>query len=186
MNATPRRSHPRAPLVEIAVAAADQGMKLKPKDHAEDVALFRVQLLGPVLHAELSRGELMSELRALAQKRFVPPGTDTSRTYSVPTLLRWRRVYLKRGLAGLRPASRRLGDALGLSDKQRELLLEIRRQHPAVPANVILETLEGPVGKRKAVSVDRPGSRSGHERAQSGRHPVERCAGRGLGGWKCG
>lgn len=116
-------------------------MKLKPKDHAEEVALFRAQLLGPVLHAELSRGELLAELRAVAQKRWVPPGTDVSRTYSVPTLLRWRRDYLKEGLAGLRPASRRLGDALALSDDQRDLLLEIRRQHRAVPANVILDTL---------------------------------------------
>lgn len=118
-------------------------MKLKPKDHAEEIALFRAQLLGPVLHAELSRGELLAELRVVAQKRFVPPGADTSRTYSVPTLLRWRRAYLKGELAGLRPVSRRLGDALALSDEQRELLLEIRRQHPAVPANVILDTLEG-------------------------------------------
>ncbi len=118
-------------------------MKLRPKDHAEQVALFRAQLLGPVLHAELSRGELLAELRVVAQKRFVPPGADTSRTYSVPTLLRWRRAYLAEGLAGLRPVSRRLGDALALSDEQRDLLLEIRRQHPAVPANVVLDTLEG-------------------------------------------
>lgn len=118
-------------------------MKLEPKDHAEKVALFRAQLLGPVLHAELSHGELLAELRVVAQKRFVPPGADTSRTYSVPTLLRWRRAYLKRGLDGLCPQSRRVGDALSLSDEQRELLLEIRRQHPAVPANIILDTLEG-------------------------------------------
>ena len=118
-------------------------MKLQPKDHAEEVALFRAQLLGPVLHAELSRGELLAELRVVAQKRFLPPGADTSRTYSVPTLLRWRRAYLKDGLAGLRPVSRRVGDALALSDEQRDLVLEIRRQHPGVPANVILDTLEG-------------------------------------------
>jgi transposase InsO family protein len=118
-------------------------MKLEPRDHAEAVALFRAQLLGPVLHAELARGELLAELRLLAKRRFVPPGADTSRTYSVPTLLRWRRAYLAKGLAGLRPQSRRLGDALALSEGQRELVLEIRRQHPAVPANVVLETLEG-------------------------------------------
>lgn len=117
-------------------------MNIEPKDHAEQVALFRAQLLGPVLHAELSRGELVAELRALATRRFVPPGSDTTRTYSVPTLLRWRRVYLRDGLGGLRPASRRLGDGLALTDEQRALVLEIRRQHPAVPANVILATLE--------------------------------------------
>ena len=70
-----------------------------------------------------------------------PPGSDTTRTYSVPTLLRWRRRYRKHGLVGLRPVPRCLGDALALSNVQRELLLEIRRQHPRVPANVILETL---------------------------------------------
>jgi len=117
-------------------------MKLKPKDHGEHVALFRAQLLGPVLHAELARGELLAELRALAERRFLPPRSDTTRTYSVPTLLRWRRAYLANGLDGLRPESRRVGDALALTDEQRELLLEIRRQHPAVPANVILATLE--------------------------------------------
>lgn len=117
-------------------------MKLKPKDHAEQVALFRAQLLGPVLHAELARGELLAELRAVAARRFMPPGSDITRTYALPTLLRWRRAYLSDGLDGLRPDSRRLGDALALSDEQRDLLLEIRRQHPAVPANVILATLE--------------------------------------------
>lgn len=118
-------------------------MKLKPKDHAEEVALFRAQLLGPVLHAELARGELLAELRVLATRRFLPPGADTTRTYSLPTLLRWRRAYLAHGLDALRPASRQQGDALALTDAQRELLLEIRRQHPGVPANIILDTLEG-------------------------------------------
>lgn len=118
-------------------------MKLKPKNHSEQVALFRAQLLGPVLHAELARGELLAELRVLATRRFLPPGSDTTRTYSVPTLLRWRRAWLANGLDGLRPQCRRLGDALELTDEQRELVLDIRRQHPAVPANVILATLEG-------------------------------------------
>jgi transposase InsO family protein len=118
-------------------------MKLEPKDHAEQVALFRAQLLGPVLHAELARGELLAELRVLATRRFLPPGADSTRSYSLPTLLRWRRAYLARGLDALRPVSRRQGDALALTDAQRELLLEIRRQHPGVPANVIVDTLEG-------------------------------------------
>ena len=35
-------------------------VKLCPKDHAEEVALFRVQVLGPVLNRELQRGELVA------------------------------------------------------------------------------------------------------------------------------
>lgn len=115
--------------------------KLCPKDHAEEVALFRVQVLGPVLNRELHRGELLAELRVLATRRLRPPGSVSTRTYSVPTLLRWHRRYRKEGLAGLRPVSRRSGDAQALTDAERELLLQIRREHPAVPANVILETL---------------------------------------------
>ena len=115
--------------------------KLTPNDHAEEIALFRAQILGPVLRRELARGELLAELRALSTMHFRPPGSDCTRSYAVPTLLRWRRAYLRDGLRGLVPKSRRLGEALALTEAQRDLLLEIRRQHPAAPASVILETL---------------------------------------------
>lgn len=114
---------------------------IEPKDHAEEVALFRAQVLGPVLRRELARGELLAELRVLSTLKFRPPGSPHTRSYAVPTLLRWRRAYLKDGLAGLRPQSRRQGNALTLTDSQRDLLLEIRREHPGVPASVILDTL---------------------------------------------
>jgi transposase InsO family protein len=116
---------------------------LHPKDHGEEVALFRAQVLGPVLNRDLERGELLLELRALSCRRFRPPGSDTTRRFAVPTLLRWRRRYQKGGLEALRPASRQKGDALAITAEQRKLMLAIRRQHPSVPANVILATLEG-------------------------------------------
>lgn len=115
--------------------------ELRPKDHAEEVALFRAQVLGPVLNRDLQRGELLATLRELSTRRFRPPGAGCTRTYAVPTLLRWHRAYRKSGLEGLRPASRRQGDALAVSDELRALLLEIRRQHPATPASVILQGL---------------------------------------------
>lgn len=115
---------------------------LRPRDHAERVALFRAQLLGPVLNRELYRGELLAELRVLAKRRFRPPDSDRTRTFSVPTMLRWLRRYRAQGLAGLEPVCRRRGDGLALTDEQRQLLLEIRRQHPAVAASTILQTLE--------------------------------------------
>lgn len=114
---------------------------IKPNDHAEEIALFRAQILGPVLRRELARGELLAELRVLSTMHFKPPGVDCSRSYAIPTLLRWRRAYLKDGLRGLLLKSRKIGEALALTDAQRELLLEIRRQHPAAPASVILDTL---------------------------------------------
>lgn len=117
--------------------------QIKPKDHAEEIALFRAQILGPVLRRELARGELLAELRELSTMYFRPPDSDCTRSYALPTLLRWRRAYLKDGLRGLLPKSRKIGEALALTDVQRELLLEIRRQHPAAPASVILDTLVG-------------------------------------------
>jgi transposase InsO family protein len=116
---------------------------LRPRDHREEVALFRAQLLGPVLNRDLERGELIAELRAISHRRFRPPGSDSTRRYAVPTLLRWRRLYQKGGLEALRPKSRRQGDALALGAEELTLVLEIRRQHPSVPASVILATLEG-------------------------------------------
>ena len=115
--------------------------KLRPRDHAEEVALFRAQVLGPVLNRDLQRGELLAELRVLAKRRFRPPSSDRTRTFSVPTLLRWHRRFRAKGIDGLRPVSRRVGDALELTEAERDLLLQIRREHPAVPANVILDTL---------------------------------------------
>ena len=116
--------------------------KLRPKDHAEAIALFRAQVLGPVINRDLERGELLQLLREISQVRFRPPGSERTRSYALPTLLRWNRAYRIGGLTGLRPEPRSVGDALGVSEEMRELLLEIRRQYPSTPANNILTTLE--------------------------------------------
>jgi transposase InsO family protein len=115
---------------------------LRPKDHAERVALFRAQVLGPVLNRDLDRGELTEELEKLSHRRFRPPDSDTTRSYSVQTLRRWHRAYREGGLEALRPASRKTGHAQALTERERKLLLDIRREHPSTPTGVIVETLE--------------------------------------------
>ena len=40
--------------------------ELKPKDHAEAVALFRSEIIGALTRRELDRGELREELERLA------------------------------------------------------------------------------------------------------------------------
>ena len=68
--------------------------EMRPKDDREAVALFRAQLLGPLLcRGALERGELAELLRALSEERVRPPGSDITRTYSVPTLERWYYAY---------------------------------------------------------------------------------------------
>lgn len=116
---------------------------LTPKDGAEEVAHFRAQLIGPLLVRDLPRGELQSRLSELSQIRVRPPGSKILRTYAVPTLQRWYYLHRKGGIAALAPAPRRdRGAARALSDDQRELLLQIRREHPRASAELIVRTLE--------------------------------------------
>jgi len=66
---------------------------LKPKNHAEAVAVFRSEVVGSLCRRELSHGDLVAEFRALAKERFRLPGADVTKTISVPTLERWFYAY---------------------------------------------------------------------------------------------
>jgi len=115
---------------------------LTPRDHAEAVALFRAQIIGALTRRDLDRGELAAALRALAAERYRPPGSATTRQFGASTLERWFYAYRGGGLAALRPRPRSdRGRARELTLEQRELLLEIRREHPTASAALILRTL---------------------------------------------
>lgn len=120
------------------------GEKLGPKDGAERVALFRVQVIGPLLARDFQdHGELAEEIRALAAKWHRPPESALGRQYSAPTIERWYYEYKRGGLDALRPRRRSdTGHARELTEEQRDLLLEIRREHPRATASLILRTLE--------------------------------------------
>lgn len=115
---------------------------LKPKDHAEAVALFRSQVVGAVCRRDLDRGELRVALRALSEQRFRLPGRKTTRTFSIPTLERWYYAYRRGGLSALRPRPRSdRGRAQDLAPTLRELLCDIRREHPSASVPLIVRTL---------------------------------------------
>jgi putative transposase len=118
--------------------------ELKPKDHAEAVALFRAQVLGPLVCRDwLGRGERAGELRALSREAWRPPGAAVSRSYSVTTLERWYYLYRHGGFEALKPERRSdRGYAQALSEEQEALVLDVRRDHPRVSAALILRTLE--------------------------------------------
>jgi transposase InsO family protein len=128
------------------------GEALGPKDHAEKVAIFRAQLIGPLLTRDFcSRGELADEIRKITRANHRPPDSRVSRKYSQPTIERWYYAHKRYGLAGLVPKRRSdRGHARELTDAQRKLLLEIRREHPSASAALILRTLEidGRIAKR--------------------------------------
>lgn len=121
-----------------------QGAQLAPKDAAETTAVFRAQVIGPLLtRAFASHGDLAEALRALSRERHRAPGSSVTRTYSEATLERWYYRFKKSGLAGITPRRRSdTGHARELTDAQRDLLLAIRREHPSTSAALILRTLE--------------------------------------------
>ncbi|MCP4918525.1 MAG: transposase [Proteobacteria bacterium] len=117
--------------------------ELGPRDHAEAVAQFRAQIVGHLLSQDLAHGELKAELRRLAKIRRRPPGWSRTRTFGVSSLERWYYAYKKGGLEALRPRRRcDAGHARALTEAQRALLLDIRREHPSAAAELIVRTLE--------------------------------------------
>lgn len=117
---------------------------LTPKDHAEEIAIFRGEIVGALTRQELDHGELRESLVALAATRYRPPKAHGTRQYSVSTLERWYYAYQKGGTAALRPERRSdAGRAQDLTEEQRKLLCDIRREHPSASVPVILRTLVG-------------------------------------------
>ena len=115
---------------------------LTPRDHREAVAHFRASLIGHLVHRELTRGQLREELRAISRSRYRPPGAKATRRFGVSTLERWLYRYKRGGLQALLPALRGdRGRGRALSEKQRTLILEIRREHPSASADLILEAM---------------------------------------------
>ncbi len=115
---------------------------LVPKDHAEEVALFRSEIVGALSRKDLVHGELAESFRELSQERFRPPGADKTKTFPAPTLERWYYRYREGGLDALRPEPRSdRGRAHDLKDEQRQLLIDIRTEHPSASVPLILRTL---------------------------------------------
>ncbi len=117
--------------------------ELNPKDHAEAVATFRHGVIGPLCVREMPRGELAAAMRVIAGQRVRPPGATSTKTYAVPTLERWLYAYRRGGLESLRPQPRSdSGRGRLLTPELRQLLCDIRREHPSASARLIVRTLE--------------------------------------------
>ena len=62
---------------------------IKPKDHGEELALFRSEIIGALCRRDLDQGELRAALVELPQQRYRRPDADKTATISVSTLERW-------------------------------------------------------------------------------------------------
>jgi transposase InsO family protein len=117
--------------------------ELTPQTHQEAVAVFRHGIIGALTQAQMERGELAKALKALSKKRFVPPKAKQSRTFSAATLERWFYAYRRRKLEGLKPLPRKdRGRAKKLAPQVRNLLRDIRKEHPSASVPLIVRTLE--------------------------------------------
>ena len=114
-------------------------MSLPEPNRAEAIALFRLGIVGDLLARDLADGELRAELEARAAQRHRPPGASASRTFHWKTLQSWYYAAKHGGHRALISPSRRKGFGIGLSPETRELLLQIRREHPSAAADLILE-----------------------------------------------
>src|SRR6202142_4310064 len=122
---------------------------LTPKHHGEEVAVFRHALIGTLVSRSLTHGERIDLLRGVSEQRVRPPGSDTTRCYSVPTLERWLYRFKRGGLEALVPRARTdKGRGRDLDPELRELLCDIRREHPEVSVTLIVRTLraDGRIG----------------------------------------
>jgi putative transposase len=141
---------------------------LTPKSHGEEVAVFRHGLIGAIAVRSLTHGERIALLRSVSEQRVRPPGSDTTRCYSVPTLERWLYAFKSGGLDALVPRARAdKGRGRDLDPALRELLCDIRREHPEVSATLIVRTLraDGRIGPEvKACTVRRMFSEKGLSR----------------------
>ena len=126
---------------------------LPTPNHAEQVALFRHGVVGDLITSDLEIGALQAELKKRAKRRYRPPGAKGTRTYHWKTLQRW--LYNGReGLAALKPESRQRGFGLVLEMEAREMLLDMRREHPNAAADLILgEAIRHGVVAKDAISI---------------------------------
>lgn len=127
---------------------------LPPPTRAEAVALFRLGVVGDLLARDLAPGELRDALISRAAQRYRPPGATATRSFHWKTLQSWYYAARHGGHKKLTPKSRRKGFATQLTADQRTLLIQIRRENPSAPADLILDTAVGNgVVARHQVSV---------------------------------
>jgi len=83
------------------------GDQLGPKDHAEAIAMFRMQVIGSLLARHFqSHGELATENRVTAEKPHRAPGSTMGRKFAGPTIERWYYANKRGGLEALPPRRR--------------------------------------------------------------------------------
>jgi transposase InsO family protein len=107
-----------------------------------DVALFRLAVLGDLVHTELRRGALRRALQKKASEPWVFPD-GKPRRLAAKTIQSWLYAYRKHGFDGLLPRERKdRGCSRSIPPELQALILDLKREDPGRSTPLILRELE--------------------------------------------
>ena len=111
-------------------------------DRKREMALFRLAVLGDLVHTELRRGEVRRTLESKAEQRWVFPDGKT-RKLAAKTIQSWLYAYRARGFDGLLPRERKdKGVCRSIAVELQALILDMKREDPGRSSPLILRELE--------------------------------------------
>jgi transposase InsO family protein len=112
------------------------------ENEKQAVALFRLAVLGDLIHAELGLGDQKRLLAERAATSWNAPHR-AARQYSARTIEGWLYAYRKRGFDGLLPTERRdKGTTRAISDELQALILDMKREDPGRSVPLIIRELK--------------------------------------------
>ena len=107
----------------------------------DPVALFRLSILGPLLHRPLNRGEFQRLVQELAERHYEIPGSRRT-LLSPKTIATWYYAYRDHGIDGLAPRPRRDRGLSQIAAEIQEQILVLKRENPRRSLGQILLLLE--------------------------------------------
>lgn len=120
-----------------------QGQNVKRRERAQQVALFRYQVICPALDPELSSRARGRVVRSIAAREHTGPFGGTHR-YSRDTLDRWIRRYRAGGFEGLMPSPRQSGARIDANVL--ELAVALKQENPGRTAAQVARILAASSG----------------------------------------
>jgi putative transposase len=112
-------------------------------DRRSRVALFRLAVLGDLVHAKLPRGALRRALKKKSKKVWQFPDGST-RKVAAKTIQAWYYRYREHGFDGLLPKERSdKGACKAIAQELQDLIVEMKREDPGRSVPMIIAELEG-------------------------------------------
>lgn len=115
----------------------DEGMDEKTK---QDIALFRVSVLGPLVGAKLDHGDVLDLCREAAQRRWEWPDGALDKI-AAETIRGWYYAYRKGGFAALMPRDRKDLGTTDIDADLAQLIVQAKRERPRRSIKRIIKIL---------------------------------------------